>query len=247
MKGKTVIVTGASTGIGYAIAKLFIEKGSNVIMNANNPERLEKAYQDLGSPTNAIPVSGDVGQKTTGQELVRVALSDFGSVDVLINNAGVFHPKPFLDVEESDLDRYLTTNFKGTYYTSQAVIPEMLKQEGGSIINIGTVLVDHAISGFPASAAVSSKGAIHTFTRQLAAEYGKDNIKINTISPGIIRSPLQGKIGVEDADSLAGLHLLNRIGEADEIAETAYYLAQAEFVTGETINVAGGHTVGHAI
>ncbi|MEX0360996.1 MAG: SDR family NAD(P)-dependent oxidoreductase, partial [Allomuricauda sp.] len=154
---------------------------------------------------------------------------------------------PFLEVEESDLDRYLTTNFKGTYFTSQAVIPEMLKQEGGSIINIGTVLVDHAISGFPASAAVSSKGAIHTFTRQLAAEYGKDNIKINTISPGIIRSPLQGKIGVEDADSLAGLHLLNRIGEADEIAETAYYLAQAEFVTGETINVAGGHTVGHAI
>ncbi|SHG56368.1 SDR family NAD(P)-dependent oxidoreductase [Flagellimonas flava] len=247
MKGKTVIVTGASTGIGYAIAKLFIEKGTNVVMNANNPERLEKAYQDLGSPSNAITVSGDVGKKTTGRELTQAALDKFGSVDVLINNAGVFHSKPFLEVEESDLDRYLTTNFKGTYYASQAVIPQMLKQQGGSIINIGTVLVDHAISGFPASAAVSSKGAIHTFTRQLAAEYGKDNIKINTISPGIIRSPLQGKIGVEDADSLAGLHLLNRIGEAEEVAETAYYLAQAEFVTGETINVAGGHTIGHAI
>ncbi|MEM9647767.1 MAG: SDR family NAD(P)-dependent oxidoreductase [Bacteroidota bacterium] len=247
MKEKTVIVTGASTGIGYAIAKLFIEKGTHVVMNANSPERLEKAYQDLGSPSNAITVSGDVGQKSTGKALVQAALDKFGSVDVLINNAGVFHPKPFLEVEETDLDRYLTTNFKGTYYTSQAVIPQMLKQQGGSIINIGTVLVDHAISGFPASAAVSSKGAIHTFTRQLAAEYGKDNIKINTISPGIIRSPLQGKIGVEDADSLAGLHLLNRIGEADEVAETAYYLAQADFVTGETINVAGGHTIGHAI
>ncbi len=247
MKGKTVIVTGASTGIGYAIAKLFIEKGTNVVMNANNPERLEKAHHDLGSPSNAITVSGDIGKKDTGKELVQAALDKFGSVDVLINNAGVFHSKPFLEVEETDLDRYLTTNFKGTYYASQAVIPQMLKQQGGSIINIGTVLVDHAISGFPASAAVSSKGAIHTFTRQLAAEYGKDNIKINTISPGIIRSPLQGKIGVEDADSLAGLHLLNRIGEADEVAETAYYLAQAEFVTGETINVAGGHTIGHAI
>lgn len=247
MKGKTVIVTGASTGIGYAIAKLFIEKGSNVIMNANNPERLENAYQELGSPSNAITMSGDVGLKTTGKELVEVTLDRFGSVDVLINNAGVFHPKPFLEVEESDLDRYLTTNFKGTYFTAQAVIPQMQKQQSGTILNMGTVLVDHAIAGFPASAAVSSKGAIHTFTRQLAAEYGKDNIKVNTISPGIIRSPLQGKIGVDDADSLAGLHLLNRIGETNEIAETAYYLAQADFVTGETINVAGGHTVGHTI
>ena len=112
---------------------------------------------------------------------------------------------------------------------------------------MGTVLVDHAIAGFPASAAVSSKGAIHTFTKQLAVEYGKDNIKVNTISPGIIRSPLQGKIGVDNADSLAGLHLLNRVGEPEEIAQAAYYLANADFVTGETINAAGGHTVGHAI
>ncbi len=247
MKGKTIIVTGASTGIGNAIAKLFIDKGSNVIMNSNNKDRLEKAYEEMGRPANAIIVSGDVAQKETGEELVKVALEKFGSVDVLINNAGVFSPKPFLDVEESDLDHYLSINFKGTYFAAQAVIPQMQKQQGGTILNMGTVLVDHAIAGFPASAAVSSKGAIHTFTRQLAAEYGKDNIKVNTISPGIIRSPLQGKIGVDDADSLAGLHLLNRIGETDEIAETAYYLAQAEFVTGETINVAGGHTVGHAI
>lgn len=121
----------------------------------------------------------------------------------------------------------------------------MLKQGEGSIINIGTVLVDHAIDGFPATAPLTSKGAIHALTRQLAAEFGKNNI--NTIAPGIIRSPLQGKIGVEDADSLAGLHLLNRIGEVNEIAKAAYYLASADFVTGETINIAGGHSVGHAI
>ena len=247
MKGKTIIVTGASTGIGNAIARLFIAKGSNVVMNSNNTDRLEKAYAELGKPTNAILLHGDVAQKETGEKLVKAALKEFGSVDVLINNAGVFSPKPFLDVEESDLDLYLSINFKGSYFAAQAVIPQMQKQQSGTIINMGTVLVDHAIAGFPASAAVASKGAIHTFTRQLAAEYGKDNIKVNTISPGIIRSPLQGKIGVEDADSLAGLHLLNRIGEVDEIAQTAYYLAQADFITGETINVAGGHTVGHAI
>ncbi len=166
---------------------------------------------------------------------------------MLINNAGVFAPKPFLEVEETDLDHFWNVNLKGTYFTSQAVIPQMKRQQNGSIINIGTVLVDHALDGFPATAPITSKGAIHSLTRQLAAEFGKENITVNTIAPGIIRSPLQDKIGVQDADSLAGLHLLNRIGETHEIAEAAYYIASASFVTGETINVAGGHTIGHAI
>jgi NAD(P)-dependent dehydrogenase (short-subunit alcohol dehydrogenase family) len=142
---------------------------------------------------------------------------------------------------------YVVMNLKGTYFTSQAAIREMLKTGGGSIINIGTVLVDHAISAFPASAPVSSKGAIHALTRQLAAEFGKHNIRVNTISPGIIRTPLQGKIGVQDADTLGALHLLNRIGEPDDIAMLAYTVATSTFITGETINVDGGHIAGHHI
>ena len=245
MKNRTVIITGASTGIGNAIAKYFVERKSNVVMNSSNSENLKKSYEELGSPTNAVYLAGDIANKETGQNLVQLALEKFNSVDVLINNAGVFSPKPFLEVQEEDLDFYWNINLKGTYFTSQAAIAEMLKQEQGSIINIGTVLVDHAIGGFPATAPVTSKGAIHSLTRQLAAEFGKSNIKVNTIAPGIVRSPLQGKMGIEDADGLAGLHLLNRIGEADEIAEAAYYLASSDFITGETINVAGGHTVGH--
>ena len=247
MKNKTVIITGASTGIGKEIAKYFIARGSNVVMNSSNPENLKKAYEELGSPSNTTYMAGDISKQETGQNLVNLAIEKFGSVDVLINNAGVFSPKPFLDVEEKDLELYWNVNLKGTYFTSQAVIPKMIKQQDGSIINIGTVLVDHAIDGFPATAPLTSKGAIHSLTRQLAAEFGKNNIKVNTIAPGIIRSPLQGKIGIDDADSLAGLHLLNRIGETNEIAEAAYYLATSNFITGETINVAGGHTVGHAI
>ncbi|GAA0195141.1 SDR family oxidoreductase [Fulvivirga kasyanovii] len=247
MKGKTVIITGASTGIGKAISKLFIEKGSNVVMNSYNEARLQAAFEELGSPANAITIAGDISRKEVGERLVQAAVTNFNRVDVLINNAGVFKPKPFLEVEEGDLDEFWSVNLKGTFFTSQAAIPQMLKQNSGAIINIGTVLVEHAIAGFPSTAPMTSKGAIHALTRQLAAEFGKHNIRVNTIAPGIIRSPLQGKIGVEDADSLAGLHLLNRIGEADEIAEAAYYLAIAEFVTGETFNVAGGHTVGHAI
>ena len=247
MQGKTIIVTGASSGIGKAVAKLFIEKGSNVVLNSSNAERLRATYESFGSPQHAIAVAGDISQKKVGAQLVQAAVEQFGTADVLINNAGVFQPKPFLEVEESELEGFWATNLKGTFFASQAAIQQMLKQGGGSIINIGTVLVEHALAGFPATAPLTSKGAIHALTRQLAAEFGKENIKVNTIAPGIIRSPLQAKIGVEDADSLAGLHLLNRIGEPEEIAEACYYLASAGFITGETINVAGGHTAGHAI
>ncbi len=247
MKDKTVIITGASTGIGKAIAAYFIERGSNVVMNSSNEDNLKNAHRELGSPSNAIYFAGNIGDPSTGKALVRMAKETFNSVDVLINNAGVFAPKPFLDVQEEDLEFFWKVNLKGTFFTSQAAIKEMVAQGEGSVINIGTVLVDHAIGGFPATAPITSKGAIHSLTRQLAAEFGNDNIKVNTIAPGIIRSPLQGKMGIDNADSLAGLHLLNRIGEAEEIAEAAYYLAASDFVTGETINVAGGHTVGHAI
>ena len=247
MENQTAIITGASTGIGKAIAKLFLEKGYNVIMNSSGRENLEAAHAEFGHPNNAILVVGDISDKEVGLQLVKTAVDKYGSVDVLVNNAGVFQPKPFLEVMGDDLDRFLDVNLRGTYYTSQAAIKQMIEQNSGAIINIGTVLVDHAIAGFPASAPITSKGAIHALTRSLAAEFGKNNIRVNTIAPGTIRSPLQGKMGVEDADSLAGLHLLNRIGEAEEVAEAAYYLANSEFITGETINVAGGHTVGHAI
>lgn len=245
MNKQTVIVTGASTGIGLAISKHFHQKGFNVVMNSATKENLEKAFQLLGSPSNIKTVVGNIADKVTAQQLVATAIKHFGSVDVLINNAGVFAPKSFLEVEEADLDKYYSVNLKGTFFASQAAVAEMLKRGTGAILNIGTVLVQHAIGGFPATAPVVSKGAIHALTVQLAAEYGKQNIRVNTIAPGIIRSPLQGKIGVADSDSLAGLHLLNRIGEPQDIAEVAYTIATNNFITGQIINVDGGHVAGH--
>ncbi|ULQ56915.1 SDR family oxidoreductase [Flavihumibacter rivuli] len=245
MSNKTVIVTGASTGIGKAISKFFIEKGWNVVMNSATKENLEKTYQEFNAPQNVKLVVGDVSNKSVGEQLVATAIQNFGGVDVLINNAGVFAPKGFLEVEESDLDRYFTINLKGTFFTTQAVVKEMLVSGGGSVLNIGTVLVNHAIGGFPATAPVVSKGGIHALTIQLAAEFGKQNIRVNTVAPGIIRSPLQGKIGVTDADTLAGLHLVNRIGEPEDIAEVIYTVATSNFISGEIINVDGGHVAGH--
>jgi NAD(P)-dependent dehydrogenase (short-subunit alcohol dehydrogenase family) len=244
---KTVIITGASTGIGKAIAELFLAKGHNLVINSANAGNLENTYKGLNNPDKVAMVPGDISLIATGKKLVETAVQRFGSADVLINNAGVFEPKYFLDVEEKDLDKFLNINLKGTFFTSQAAVKQMLKQEQGSIINIGTVLVDHAIDGFPATAPISSKGGIHALTRQLAAEFGKNNIRVNAIAPGIIRSPLQAKTGVANADSLAGLHLLNRIGETSDVAELALYLAESNFVTGEIINLDGGHVSGHSI
>jgi len=247
MKTLTVIITGASTGIGRAIAALFLKQGHNVVINAANEKNLITAFNELGSHHQLAMVAGDISNINTGKRLVETAIARFGAVDVLVNNAGIFEPKPFLEVDEAHLDKFLNINLKGTFFTTQAAITQMLKQDGGAVINIGTVLVDHAIGGFPATAPISSKGGIHALTKQLAAEFGKNNIRVNGIAPGIIRSPLQSKNGISDADAFAGLHLLNRIGETEDVAQLALYLAESNFVTGEIVNLDGGHVAGHHI
>ena len=244
-KNETVLITGASTGIGRAVARAFLNRDYNLVLNSQDPGRLEAAYESLGRPVDAVLVAGDVSYKAVGQRMVDAALEKFGRVDVLVNNAGVFSPKPFLDVEEADLDRYYAINLKGTYFASQAAIPAMQAQGGGSIINIGTVLVDHAIGGFPASAAVASKGAVHALTRQLAAEFGTDNIRVNTVAPGIVRTPIHARNGIENVDDLAGLSLLNRVGEGEEAADAVLHLATAKFTTGVVYPLDGGHSAGH--
>lgn len=242
---KTAIVTGASTGIGFAIAERFLKEGKNVVMNARTASDLDAAYAALGAPENAAIVVGDVSDKATGAKMVAVATETFGGVDILVNNAGVFNPKPFLDVEESELDRFFAINFKGAYFAAQAAVPEMIKRGGGAIINVGTTLVEHAIAGFPASAPIASKAALHSLTQQLGAELGKDNIRVTSIATGIIETPLHAKQGIDDAADLAGLHLLNRIGNAEHMAKAVSMLADNDFITGTNLRVDGGHAAGH--
>ncbi len=242
---ETALITGASTGIGRATARTFLDQGYNLVLNSRDSGRLDAAYEALGRPDNAVLVAGDVSDKAIGQKMVDTALEEFGRVDVLVNNAGVFSPKPFLDVEEADLDHYYAINLKGTYFTSQAAIPAMQVQGGGAIINVGTVLVNHALGGFPATAAVASKGAVHALTLQLAAEFGKDNIRVSTVAPGIVRTPIHARNGIENVDDLAGLSLLDRVGEGEEAADAILHLATATFTTGIIYPLDGGHTAGH--
>jgi NAD(P)-dependent dehydrogenase (short-subunit alcohol dehydrogenase family) len=241
MKTQTIIVTGASSGIGKEIARHFLENGDNVVINSTTPEKLEEVYKELGAGANLAMVAGDVSDKRTGENLVATAVAKFGSADVLVNNAGIFETKPFLEVDEAYLDRFLDTNLKGTFFTTQAAISQMLKQKGGVVINIGSPLVNHGIAGVPITAQMASKAAIHAITIQLAAEFGKDNIRVNTIAPGTIRTPMHG----DSVDQSAGLHLLNRVGEVEDIAQMVYTVAKSNFVSGAIINVDGGLGAGH--
>ena len=241
MKKQTILVTGASSGIGKEIARHFLANGDNVVINSSTAEKLLHVYEELGGGENLAMVAGNVADKSTGERLLATALQKFGSADVLVNNAGIFETKPFLEVTEGYLDRFLNTNLKGTFFTTQAIIPQMLKQHDGVVINIGTPLVNHGLGGVPITAQMVSKGAIHALTIQLAAEFGKDNIRVNTIAPGTIRTPMHG----DNADRSAGLHLLNRVGEVEDIAEMVYTVAKSSFINGAIINVDGGLGAGH--
>ncbi len=242
-KSKTVLVTGSSSGIGLDIARGFLEKGFNTVLNARNEQRLSDAARTLGNDDRIALVPGDIGSKETGEKMVRAAVDRFGGVDVLVNNAGIFGAKPFLENTEEDIDRFIHINLKGTYFVSQAAVRQMKKQGGGSIVNIGTVLITHSIAGVPASAALITKGGVHALTTSLASELASDNIRVNAVAPGMIRTPLWGDA---DVDAFGGVALMNRVGEVHEITEAVFNLATASFTTGVILPVDGGYVHGRS-
>ena len=235
----TVIITGASSGIGYDLARRFLAEGASVVLCARNPERLRDAAARLEAPDRIETVAGDVGDPATGVALRVAAERRFGGVDALINNAGIFAPRPFLESTEADLDAFVHTNLKGTFFVSQAVVPALIDRGGGSILNVGTVLVEQPMTSVPVAAVMASKGGVHAMTRSLAAELATHRIRVNALAPGIIRTPL-----IDDPDSLAGIAPLGRVGEVHETSDAAVFLARSEFVTGTILAVDGGYAHG---
>ncbi|MCP1456385.1 SDR family NAD(P)-dependent oxidoreductase [Pseudomonas kilonensis] len=238
---KTVIITGASSGIGLGLVKAFLGRGYNVVGNARSPSGLEAAAADLGHPAGFIGVAGDIADPATSTALITQAVEAFGAVDGLVNNAGFFLPKPFVEYSPQDLDALLDTNLKGLVYASQAAAAHMIGRQQGFIINISAAVALQPNIQVPAALPVLIKGGVNQMTRALALELSPHNIKVNAVAPGIIDTPMHDPVHREFLDNLAPA---GRVGTVEEIAEAVLYLAGADFTTGAILPVDGGMSTG---
>jgi NAD(P)-dependent dehydrogenase (short-subunit alcohol dehydrogenase family) len=235
---RTIIVTGASQGIGAAVANLFLDRGYNVVANSRNISK----KNELQRSDNIALVDGDIGLATTAKKIVETAVSRFGTVDGLVNNAGIFFAKAFTDYTPEDLRALSSTNIDGFVYTTQLAVKQMLAQKtGGSIVSISSSIVDHPLEVFTASFPMITKGGIDAVSRSLAMEYAKAGIRVNVVAPGIVDTPLHEK---NPKDFLKTLSPLRQIAAAKDIAEAVLYLTQATQVTGEVLHVDGGAHLG---
>lgn len=242
MSTKTVIITGASSGIGFAIARAYLQRGDNVVANARTLERLQAAAGQLGQPANLLLVPGDVAEPATAQRLVAAAVERFGQVDVLVNNAGIFTARPFTEYTPEDVQALVDTNLKGFFFTSQAAAAHMRERRAGHIVNITASIAEQPLKSVPAALPVLIKGGINQATKALALELAAHNIQVNAVAPGIVDTPLYTE---EMHDFLKGLQPAGRIGTVDEIAEAVLYLGDAAFTTGVVLPVDGGMAAGH--
>ena len=230
---KVAIITGASQGIGAGLVQGFRERGYRVVANSRSIKPSESA--DL------VTVAGDIADPAVAKRVVDKAVERFGRVDTLVNNAGIFIAKPFIEYSAEDFANVLSVNLAGFFHVSQQAAARMLSRRSGHIVNITTSLVDQPIAGVPAAMASLTKGGLDAVTRSLAIEYADKGIRVNAVSPGIIKTPMHAP---DTHDFLAKLHPMQRIGEVKEIVDAVLYLDNAGFVTGETLHVDGGQHAG---
>lgn len=241
MSIKTVIVTGASSGIGFAIARAYLQRGDNVVANARTLERLQSAALQLGQPANLLLVAGDIAEPNTAKRLVDAAIERFGQVDILVNNAGIFIARPFTEYAPDDVQALVDTNLKGFFFAAQAAVPHMRARRSGHIVNITASIAGQPLQSVPAALPVLIKGGINQATRALALELAPHNIQVNAVAPGIIDTPLYVP---EMHDFLNGLQPAGRIGTVEEVSDAVLYLGDAAFTTGVVLPVDGGMSAG---
>ncbi len=231
---KTAIVTGASQGIGAGIVKAFVERGFDVVANSR---KVTQSTEIIASDRVAL-VDGHIGEPATAAKVVATALSRFHSIDVLINNAGIFFTKPFTEYTADDFKALVSTNLEGFLYVTQLVIKQMLAQKtGGSIVTITAALARNPIRGVPAAVPMITKGGLETITQHLAMEYAKDGIRVNAVAPGVVDTPLHRNT---PKDLMESLSPMGRPSTVKEIADAVLYLTDAETVTGHILYVDGG-------
>lgn len=237
-KQKTVIVTGASQGIGAAVTHLFLERGYNVVGNSRDISN----KNELQRSDSLALVDGDIGLVSTAEKIVTTAMKRFGSIDALVNNAGIFFTKPFTEYTPEDFRALSSTNLDGFIYTTQLAVKQMLAQKtGGSVVSITSSIVEHPLAGVTASVPMITKGGINAISRSLAMEYAKQGIRVNVVAPGIVDTPLHKN---NPKDFLRTLSPLGEIAASRDIAEAVLYLTEASQITGEVLHVDGGAHLG---
>jgi NAD(P)-dependent dehydrogenase (short-subunit alcohol dehydrogenase family) len=209
------IITGASSGIGLGLTQALLERGWRVV----GTSRTISKSKDLKPSPDLVLVDGEVSKKETAVKVVEAALKHFGRIDLLVNNAGIFIPKAFTDYTEEDYNLVMNTNVASFFYMTQQVIPQMKKQNLGHVVNISAVLVDQPSGALPAVLAVLSKSPMPAVSKALALEYAANNIRFNTVSPGIINTPMYAK---DDHAALAKFHPLGRMGEVSDIVDAVF-------------------------
>ncbi|WP_331375799.1 SDR family NAD(P)-dependent oxidoreductase [Sinorhizobium chiapasense] len=230
---KVVIITGASQGIGAGLVRAYRDRNYRVIATS-------RSIKPSADPS-IHAVAGDISKSETAERIVREGIERFGRIDSLVNNAGVFLAKPFVEMTEEDYDNNLGVNVAGFFHITQRAAAEMLKQGSGHIVSITTSLVDQPIAGVPSALASLTKGGLNAVTRSLAMEFAKSGVRVNAVSPGIIKTPMHP---IETHSALAALHPVGRMGDIRDIVDAVLYLENAGFITGEILHVDGGQNAG---
>jgi NAD(P)-dependent dehydrogenase (short-subunit alcohol dehydrogenase family) len=238
---KTVVITGATSGIGLGLAEAFLKEGYNVVGTSRSTERLEKAASRLNAGERFLGVAGDAGKPESAKKVFEEAVATYGKVDVLVNNAGIFTAKPFVQFTPAEIEEQISTNLKGVLYPSQEAARHMSAHKQGRIINITASLALQPHGGVPALLAVALKGGINQATRALALELAPLGVTVNAVAPGVVDTPMHSP---ESHGALGQMHPLNRIATVAEIADAVLYLAKAAYVTGTVLPVDGGFSAG---
>ncbi|QND14514.1 SDR family oxidoreductase [Rhizobium leguminosarum bv. trifolii] len=235
---KTVVITGASQGIGAGLVKSFLDRGYNVV---GASRRICETTAFERTDRLAL-IDGDVADPKTAERVAQQAVEKFGSIDALVNNAGVFLTKPFLDFTIDDYRRLSATNVEGFIHFTQQAVRQMQRQKsGGSVVTITSSLTDHPIAGVMASVAMITKGGLNAITKNLAMEFARDNIRINAVSPGVVDTPLHA---TNPRDFLKSLSPMGTITAIQEIVDGVVYLTEAANITGEVLHVDNGAHLG---
>jgi NAD(P)-dependent dehydrogenase (short-subunit alcohol dehydrogenase family) len=235
---KTVIVTGASQGIGAGVVQAFLARGYDVVGAARSATK----SKELSASDHLALVDGDIGQFETAQKVAELALEKFGSIDAVVANAGIFIAKPFTEYTADDFRALVSTNLAGFIYITQLAVKQMqARKSGGSIVSITAALVDNPIAGDPASVAMITKGGLNAVVRSLALEYAKEHIRFNAVAPGVVDTPLHAD---DPKDSLKSASPMGSISTVEDIASAVVYLTEARQITGEVLHVDGGAHVG---